>query len=629
MTKNMKKQIIALTALIMATTTACQKENQGGGTSDEFRITASLNNYTKATDTDFAEGDVIGVFVTENGGELKTSGNYDSKGDNLEYSYQAGSWEKSGEPLKWKDFSAVSAYGYSPKAETVSSITAYPFTVPADQSDDVKYGSADFLWAKKESVTYGNNIALSFAHKMSNVVINITMDPGITAVKSVTITNVLNECTVNLQTGVVADATAGTPTMVLKKGAGQTYKAILAPQTISNKDLFVITATVDGKDVVYTYSVSSLTLVSGKRYPYNITLKQNEIKVEAGSITDWLGKDEPAEEGEVEGGPIPTKALITASFAQNYDLVFMGEETLVEYLAKLKEAGIMELVIDQAIEFSDYSEHQYISLVPITSTELENGVSSSQIKMNAGNKLETILDYCETNGMKVFVGPFYDKRHWVNANVITQADADRDIAMSINVMNKILELYGTKYPNALHGWYFSWEINNVDMQQPAKVEILKSMFTKLLTEINRKPIRRPLLMSPYSNETGGMTAAQYSDMWKGVLTDCPFRTGDILAPQDCIGTAKITSEANYNLWMKAYADAVASKKGMEFWINVELFNISNPTQAEPFTDGRVEKQLKGAANYATKILSFSYFYHYCRNSNQNHLDYLDYKNQLQ
>lgn len=620
----MKKQIIAFAAFILATT-ACQKENQSGENNNEFNISASLNNYTKATDSDFTEGDVIGVFVTENGAELLTTGNYDSKGDNLEYTFQSNNWTKSGDPLKWKDFNPATVYGYFPRVSSVSSIAEYPFTVPGDQSDNTKYGSADFLWAKSENAGYGSNITLDFSHKMSNVVINITKDAGITAVKNVTIKNVFNECKVNLTTGAVADATGGTPTMILK-AANQTYKAILAPQTITEKDFFVITATVDGKDVVYTYKVSSLILASGKRYTYNITLKQNEMKVEAGNITDWVGKDDPAEEGEIEGTPLPTKALITSSFAQNYDLVFMQENTLESYLGKLKEAGIMELVIDQAIEFSDYSKDQFISLLPITIEELENGVSPSGVIMNAGNKLETILRYCEDNGMKVFLGPFYDKRHWSNASQINQTDANRDIAMSKNVMNKIMELYGSKYPNALHGWYFSWEINNVDMMQQEKVTILKSMFTSLLTEINSKSVRRPLLMSPFSNETGGMTAAQYSEMWKGILNDCPFRTGDILAPQDCIGTGKITSAENYNTWMKAYSDAVASKNGVEFGINVEIFTGPN---AEPFSSGRVKKQLEGAAKYATRILSFSYFYHYCRGDESNHEAYLQHRNNLQ
>lgn len=625
---NLKKYLIALTSL-MVVISACQKENGGEEKGGEFKIDASLEHYAKANDTAFDEADVIGVFVTENGMELATAGNYDGNGDNLAYTYTQGKWVKSGDPLIWKDRNATAVYGYYPRNSSVGSITAYPFTVPGDQSDKEKYSSADFLWAKKADVAYGNSATLQFAHRMSNIEINITKDAGIGAITDVTIQNVLNVCSINLGTGAVTDAATGTPVMVLNKlKEGEKYRAILAPQTITNKDFIVIKATVDGVPVEYKYHVNSLTLASGTKYTYSVALKQNEIKVTIDSITEWTGKDDPAEEGEAEGDKIVVKPLITSSFIQSWDLIgFYDNLSLItSYLDKMREAGITEVVIDQAVYYSKFEQNpdEYLSIIPISKEELEKGVEPSGLKVNFGSKLEHILSYCETNNMKVFVGIYYDNRQWWKMT-LDQTELTRCMKMSNNVMDKVLELYETKYPNALHGWYFSWEVNNVDMNAPGNDVVLKSMFTTILDHINSKPVRRPLLLSPFANESGAgaMSATQYAEMWKGVFNDCPFRTGDIFAPQDCIGTGKL-SMINYNTWMGAYAQAVASRPGLVFGINVELFTPASVT--EPFGNGRVTEQLQKAAAFSTKILSFSYFFHYCRGEMQNHTDYVNYKN---
>lgn len=626
MPENMKRYILALTSL-MVTLSSCQKESDTNNDADgEFRIEASLESEFKATNTDFEEADVIGVFVTEKDVPLTATGNYGGKGDNLEYTYTSSTWVKSGEPLRWKDNSATTVYGYYPRTGSVTDVADYAFSVPSDQSDQTKYNSADLLWAKKESVSYGNNATLLFAHKMSNVEITIktATDAGIGAVTDVSIHGVLNLCSINLETGVVKPAT-GAPMMIFSTlQSGSQYRAILAPQTFTDMDFIVVTAMVDGVETTFKHHVSSLTLASGKKYTYTLTLTRNAIEVTVDNITDWTGKEDPAAGGEAEGGKIPTKALITSSFIQSWDLIGITADQINDYLEKLTEAGINEVVIDQAVYYSKYLENpaEYLSIVPITKSELESGVTSSSLNVNFGDKLETVLSYCEEHGIKVYVGLYYDNRQWWK-DAMDSNELIRCIKMGNNAMDKILELYETKYPNALHGWYFSWEVNNVNLIPAGNSDILKGMFTALLEHINSKSVRRPLLMSPFANETGGMSATEYSSMWKDIFNNCPFKTGDIFAPQDCIGTGKI-SMGNYDKWMGAYADAVAGKPGMEFGINVEIFTGG---VAEPFSSGRVKTQMENAARHATKILSFSYFFHYCRDQ-INHEAYLNYMKSL-
>ena len=98
---------------------------------------------TRATATEFESGDKIGLYVVETPAPLQVSGNYVN---NLQATYNGSQWTgDSG--LHWPSTESVcDVYAYYPYFESVTSISANPFSILEDQS--AGYGPCDFLWGK-------------------------------------------------------------------------------------------------------------------------------------------------------------------------------------------------------------------------------------------------------------------------------------------------------------------------------------------------------------------------------------------------------------------------------------------------------------------------------------------------
>ena len=164
----MKTRLRFASVLLLAScfVMGCQDEevlSGGSGAREPLNLQAEINQQyvTRVNDNGFADGDHIGVFVTNyNNGvatELALTGNH---ADNVRFTYdhESGRWTGATQ-LYWKDkVTPIDAYGYYPFDEELSSVTAYPFTVQRNQRDQIKgeamygYEASDFLWAKVEGV---------------------------------------------------------------------------------------------------------------------------------------------------------------------------------------------------------------------------------------------------------------------------------------------------------------------------------------------------------------------------------------------------------------------------------------------------------------------------------------------
>ena len=111
---------------------------------------------TKATETAFEQGDVIGLYVTDYQGEtappLQISGNW---ANNVSATFDGASWLTS-KKIFWGE-GLMDVYGYYPYMTPVS-IDEQPFSVALDQSASESdgrlsgYEASDFLWGKVTGV---------------------------------------------------------------------------------------------------------------------------------------------------------------------------------------------------------------------------------------------------------------------------------------------------------------------------------------------------------------------------------------------------------------------------------------------------------------------------------------------
>ena len=150
MSKYMKR-LLYLSACLLLAATACQRQQPEPAPAASIRI---LPVITKATATDFENGDAIGVTITRESGAYAT---------NAQFTYDGTAFSGS---LKWynesTDPSTIKAYyPYSANGSAT-------FTVATDQSAGT--GASDFIAAIKENVLPSTEaVVLPFRHNRRRV----------------------------------------------------------------------------------------------------------------------------------------------------------------------------------------------------------------------------------------------------------------------------------------------------------------------------------------------------------------------------------------------------------------------------------------------------------------------------
>ena len=245
-----------------------------------------MNVWTRVTDTDYESGDKVGIYVVNyqgsSAGTFQSSGNHV---DNMCFTY-TDNWTPESD-IYWKDETTkADFYCYYPYG-TPSDITAHPFSVKTDQSQQADYKASEFLWGKASGVSpTANAVPIITNRSMSNMLIYVAPGKGFTeetlaaATKSVRICNVKSSATVDLRTG-VATAT-GSATEIIPYNEGTYYRALLVPQTVADGSN-LITITVDGVD--YTLA-KGFTFKANTQHKFTVTVNKASSGVDIG-VGNW------------------------------------------------------------------------------------------------------------------------------------------------------------------------------------------------------------------------------------------------------------------------------------------------------------------------------------------------------
>lgn len=242
---------------------------------------------TRATETAFESGDQIGLFVVNRNADgtlaaLQPVGNHV---DNMLYTY-SDVWTPA-TPVYWKDDrTCADFYMYYPYRNTVSSVSAMPFDVAADQSTASAYKAADLLVGSTLNVAPKKQaVGIVAKHVMSQVEIVLKAGNGFTdaslasAEVSLRLNDMKTSATVDLSTAAVT--ATGTASSLTPYKDGGTYRAIVVPQKVEIGNL--ITVTVDGTD----YNLKkAFTFTAGKRHTFTVTLAKTGSGIDV-SIGAW------------------------------------------------------------------------------------------------------------------------------------------------------------------------------------------------------------------------------------------------------------------------------------------------------------------------------------------------------
>ena len=273
-------KIFAIAMAAVMSFAACQKNEPTPSKPDSkltLKVSASVYNFTKATDTAFEENDEIGLYM------FKGKETY---AENHKYTYVGGALTTAAD-IAWYE-----------ETEVVANITAYypynenayngMFEVNADQSTLELYKASDLLIASAQSAPTKNTVVLPFKHALSKV--EVSFDNQLNEeIANVFFTDLLGYVTFDVENA-TAVATGDKGTIKAFKAGENTWQLIVAPQTASPK---LAVTTTSGKQ--YTFVLEGeVTFSAGKvSTATDVVLSTETIYTSfTPEIEDWVADNE-------------------------------------------------------------------------------------------------------------------------------------------------------------------------------------------------------------------------------------------------------------------------------------------------------------------------------------------------
>ena len=257
-----------------------------------LRIEARHPSTTRATASDFEEGDRIGLFVAEAQTPLELAGNLVN---NEEMTLISGKWTP-GRKLYW-DNGTYNAYACYPYMD-VRSIDDQPFCIATDQTTPRNgntpggYEASDLLFACTKGVTASESpITLNFKHIMSRLTVRLVkgedFEGEMPADAEVFVHNTVPSATIDLDAGIATRETKGeSHTIKAHQESDYMFAAIIVPQRIVNR---VPLVEVVMKGVSYLVE-SKFLFKAGTSHLVNVIISDNpeQVKIEVGGETgNW------------------------------------------------------------------------------------------------------------------------------------------------------------------------------------------------------------------------------------------------------------------------------------------------------------------------------------------------------
>lgn len=248
---------------------------------------------TRATETAFESGDVIGLYVTEYSEEvaspLQISGNW---ANNVATTYNGTDWNPA-KKIFWSE-NKMDVYGYYPYM-TPSSIDEHLWSVQLDQSTPETanalsgYEASDFLWAKAKGVSQvEESVQLEFKHRCSKLVIKLVKGADYSGVlpteSELYIHSTVPTATIDFTTGAITKYLYGEmETIKAKRVDDGTFEAIIIPQRLETRRPFLEFI---ANGVSYLYE-GTFIFKAGKQHTLELTIDTNpdQIQVEIGGET--------------------------------------------------------------------------------------------------------------------------------------------------------------------------------------------------------------------------------------------------------------------------------------------------------------------------------------------------------
>ena len=275
-------------ALLAGAMVSCSTEDTAPSTQNDkvaVQFTGGISVNTRAAGVAWADGDRIGIFMTEAGKTL--SADVIKEGvDNVCYQSNgsiAFSPISGGKTIFFPIDGDVDFYSYYPQT------TVNEYKVALNVADQKSQEAIDFMYAKTTGCNKATpQVELKFNHQLCNLILNVQPGDGLTEDDlnklKVTIKDQNTTATFNLADGVISGE--GNPTNIQMKAVqvGKKYEAILLPTKSTTREIeFDLD---NGHDAPFVWTMAT-DLKGGNLYNYT-TVKLTRTSVElSGTIKPW------------------------------------------------------------------------------------------------------------------------------------------------------------------------------------------------------------------------------------------------------------------------------------------------------------------------------------------------------
>ena len=275
-------------ALLAGAMVSCSTEDTAPSVQNDkvaVQFTGGISVNTRAAGVTWADGDKIGIFMTEAGKTL--SADVIKEGvDNVCYQSNgsiAFSPVSGGKTIFFPIDGNVDFYSYYPHT------TVNDYKVALDVTDQTKQEAIDFMYAKTEGCNKAKpQVDLKFFHKLSNLVLDVQPGNGLTQEDlekmTVTVKSQNTKATFNLADGTISGECNPTDIQMKTTQAGKLYEAILLPTEETSR---VIEFNLNnGYDAPFVWTMPS-KLEGGKKYHYTVVkLSRSAVHI-SGTINPW------------------------------------------------------------------------------------------------------------------------------------------------------------------------------------------------------------------------------------------------------------------------------------------------------------------------------------------------------
>jgi formylglycine-generating enzyme required for sulfatase activity len=242
-------------------------------------------------------------------------------------------------------------------------------------------------------------------------------------------------------------------------------------------------------------------------------------------------------------------------------------------------------------------------IVQMLVRENNNGTLYSFIRPSGQlDATETILNYADTNGFRVFLGLYLPNwNHDMTGSNFLYETQGRMADAAQQAWDRYLS--GNRH-SSFAGWYLPYESWTASYQ-PAEVQRLRSFFQAVHASCQAISGDVPLAISPFISSSRP-PPCQVEQLYGQILDQSGI---DILLLQDSVGAQKWETNILQRVapYFQAFQNACKAT-GVEFWANLESFRITGSTFG-PGDAARLRKQFDATAPYVEGFVTFD-FLHY-------------------